>query len=228
MGKVHRHLMTMLGIRHRATTAYHPQTNGLTERFNGTLVGMIKKYVNGNHTDWDLYINFALAAYRFSVQRTTQQTPAKLLMGYTPILPTEAALTHPQKCAQDGEHLLEETRQKLLALREAAILNSGEVKHDQHEANVGRRNIEYSVGQRVWLERGENEPVPKGQGTKKMTRKRKGPYRVTWADVNIARIEPDGRGVQNVEGTINIARLSKCPELLHALRSSEEGRGGAN
>lgn len=38
---------------HRRTTAYHPQTNGLTERLNKTLADMMSMYVNVEHKTWD-------------------------------------------------------------------------------------------------------------------------------------------------------------------------------
>lgn len=41
---------------HRTTTAYHPQTNGLTERFNRTLGDMLAMYVAADHDDWDLVL----------------------------------------------------------------------------------------------------------------------------------------------------------------------------
>ena len=38
------------------TTAYHPQTDGLVEKFNGTLVQSISMYVRGNQEDWDEHL----------------------------------------------------------------------------------------------------------------------------------------------------------------------------
>ncbi|GFT50441.1 transposon Ty3-I Gag-Pol polyprotein [Trichonephila clavipes] len=39
-------LVDLCNIDHRFTTAYHPQTNGLTERFNKTLADMLSMYVD--------------------------------------------------------------------------------------------------------------------------------------------------------------------------------------
>ena len=38
---------------HRISSEYHPQTNGLVERFNQTLQRSLVKVVNENQTDWD-------------------------------------------------------------------------------------------------------------------------------------------------------------------------------
>jgi len=43
----------LLGIRKINTSAYHPQTDGLVERFNRTLTDMLAKTVDHCGTDWD-------------------------------------------------------------------------------------------------------------------------------------------------------------------------------
>lgn len=46
-------ICTMIGITHFCTTAYHPQTNDQTERFNKTILSRLKHYVAEHQTDWD-------------------------------------------------------------------------------------------------------------------------------------------------------------------------------
>ncbi|GFV64561.1 transposon Tf2-11 polyprotein [Trichonephila clavipes] len=46
-------LVDLCNIDHRFTTAYHPQTNGLTERFNKTLADMLSMYVDVEQKNWD-------------------------------------------------------------------------------------------------------------------------------------------------------------------------------
>ncbi|CAF1177661.1 unnamed protein product [Didymodactylos carnosus] len=75
------------GSNHIKTTTYHPQTNGLTERFNATLAGSIGTYVNQQQTDWDEYLPFVTFAYNTSKQTTTQLKPFKLMFDRDPILP---------------------------------------------------------------------------------------------------------------------------------------------
>ena len=55
-----------LNIRKLNTTAYHPQTDGLVERFNGTLIEYISMFCNSHQTDWDIFIPSILFAYRVS------------------------------------------------------------------------------------------------------------------------------------------------------------------
>ncbi|GFW93675.1 retrovirus-related Pol polyprotein from transposon 412 [Trichonephila clavipes] len=53
-------LVDLCNIDHRFTTAYHPQTNGLTERFNKTLADMLSMYVDVEQKNWDEILPFVL------------------------------------------------------------------------------------------------------------------------------------------------------------------------
>ena len=60
----------VLGVRKVNTTSYHPQTDGLVERFNRTLTNMLSKRVDRDGTDWDLHLPYTLFAYRASIQES--------------------------------------------------------------------------------------------------------------------------------------------------------------
>ncbi|XP_037831815.1 uncharacterized protein LOC119617061 isoform X2 [Kryptolebias marmoratus] len=72
----------LLGIKSLKTTPYHPQTDGLTERFNQTLKQMLRKFVNETGTDWDQWLPYLLFAYREVPQASTGFSPFELLYGY--------------------------------------------------------------------------------------------------------------------------------------------------
>ena len=54
----------LIGVRGGTTTPYHPQTNGLLERFNGTLKSVLKKVCQEKPRTWDRFIPAILFAYR--------------------------------------------------------------------------------------------------------------------------------------------------------------------
>ena len=58
----------LLGVEKLNTTAYHPQTDGLAERFNRTLTDMLAKKVEKSGRDSDAHLPFVLLAYRASLQ----------------------------------------------------------------------------------------------------------------------------------------------------------------
>ena len=79
MNQVSRCLFGMTHTEHRISSAYHPQTNGLVERFNQTLQRSLVKVVNENQTDWDEKLDGILFAYRTATQTSTKYSPFELM-----------------------------------------------------------------------------------------------------------------------------------------------------
>lgn len=77
-------LLKQCQIVHRTTTSYHPQTNGLTERFNRTLGDMLSMYISSDHSNWDMVLPFVTYAYNTATQATTSFSPFFLLYGRAP------------------------------------------------------------------------------------------------------------------------------------------------
>ena len=71
----------LLSVKQLTTTPYHPQCNGLVERFNATLKGMLKRLTDDHPRDWDRYINAALFAYREAPQTSLGFSPFELIYG---------------------------------------------------------------------------------------------------------------------------------------------------
>ena len=86
---------SLLGIEKLNTTAYHPQCNGLTERFNRTLKIMLRKQAATHGLQWDKYLYGVLWAYRNTPHESTLEKPSFLLFGMDCRQPTEAAFIPP-------------------------------------------------------------------------------------------------------------------------------------
>ena len=74
------------------TTAFHPQCDALTERFNQTLVHTLSQYVSASQDDWDRHIPAALFAYRTSPNEITGESPLMVLYGRNTQLPCDVSL----------------------------------------------------------------------------------------------------------------------------------------
>jgi hypothetical protein len=93
VNKVFTELHKLMDTQQWPTTPHHPQADGMTERFNGTLLGMLARAVSYYQRDWDTVIPHCLFAYRSAVHSATKKMPFNLMTGTEPRFPTEGALT---------------------------------------------------------------------------------------------------------------------------------------
>ncbi|XP_072030803.1 uncharacterized protein [Amphiura filiformis] len=81
MSKVMVSLCTKLCITQLKASVRHQQTNGMTERFHGTLKNMLRSLTTEQQKYWDEYIPYFLFAYREVPCQTTGYSPFELLYG---------------------------------------------------------------------------------------------------------------------------------------------------
>ena len=157
------------------TTAYHPQTDGLVERFNGTLAQSLSMYTSSNQKDLDVYIPSVLFGYRVSNHPSTGDSPFYLLYGREPRLPLDVALTPPKDLSSSIMHHRETIVSKITIAQEVARENIGRAQSQMKEYHDRRAAIpNLNVGDRVWM---YTPAVPKGL-TKKLRHLWHGPYRI--------------------------------------------------
>lgn len=76
------------GVKHNITSAYHPQSNGLVQRMNRTLKGILIKRL-GEDGDWVKDLQPVLFSYRTSKHSSTRKTPYEVLFHKKAILPID-------------------------------------------------------------------------------------------------------------------------------------------
>ena len=81
----------------------HPQSAGLVERFQKTLVASLKKCAAYHPEDWDLYIPITLLGYRSSIQSSTKYTPFFLEFGREADLAYHGQRAFPESTLTDVE-----------------------------------------------------------------------------------------------------------------------------
>ena len=74
-------LYRLLHVHPIRTSPYHPQTDGLVERFNQTLKSMLRRAATDEGKDWDKLVPYLLFAYREVPQASTGFSPFELLYG---------------------------------------------------------------------------------------------------------------------------------------------------
>lgn len=202
---LHEYLDTQ-GIKHLRTTAYHPRTNGLVERFNGLLGGMIKKFLDGrNPKDWDLFLPEALFACRIQISRITGASPFYLLYGIKPKIPGD--LGQPKICherASDKE-LVEWREATLARMKEDRLAASERLRRNQEESKRQFdklvKPLELSIGDLVLL---------RNEAKKKFELDWKGPFRVRQVHRdNSALVKLNDLSENPLPDWINVDRLRK-------------------
>jgi hypothetical protein len=155
LSKVMRECCKLMGTLKLNTTAYHPQCNGLQERFNRVILDTVSHYVNVKQNDWDTYLPAIQFAYRTtSADNSTGFSPYFLLFGREATQPLDASLDDPVLVGKPKvvqEHI-KQLLSELTVARETARRNielSQSAMKKTYDANVHVTNFE--VGDTVWL-----------------------------------------------------------------------------
>jgi transposase InsO family protein len=82
----------LMGYKHTYSTTYHPQSNGMVERFNATFVPQIAKLQDKENNNWDEFLLPVVFAYNTGTHSTTNYSPFQLLYGREPRLPTDGPI----------------------------------------------------------------------------------------------------------------------------------------
>ncbi|GFV46358.1 transposon Tf2-6 polyprotein [Trichonephila clavipes] len=197
-------LVDLCNIDHRFTTAYHPQTNGLTERFNKTLADMLSMYVDVEQKNWDEILPFVTFAYNTAKQETTGFTPFYLLHGreaettldtMLPFCPNDFDDNNITKIAARAEESRQLARVHTLRAQDK----------DRRRYDSKHQMVSYAPGDLVWV----YTPVRKVGLSEKLLRRYFGPYQV------LRRLSAVTYEVQDFDPA---SRKRKLREVVHVLR----------
>lgn len=161
-----RDLAHKLGVKHNITSPYHPQANGLIERYNQTMGDIIAKLAEKDK-QWDEWVPHAAFAYATTKHKTTGETPYAMLFGREArtFLDGQGAKME-QKLATDYKYDLIERMSLVYQKVEEAIGAAQATMKERHDAKRGEHHIQlYDI---VWVR------VPNKQN--KLEAEWEGPY----------------------------------------------------
>ena len=111
------------GIRHHASTPYHPQTNGMVERMHAMIGHALTTLTTGRPDRWDEFLAQTTFALRVRKHAVTRKSPFYLLYGVEPRLPGDSGPLLENMAPLDEiertEQIAEETARSLEALGDA-------------------------------------------------------------------------------------------------------------
>ena len=169
------------------TTSFHPQTDGLCEKLNGTLVQILSFMVSQNQRNWDEFVNMALFAYRAARHATIKQSPFKMLYGREPKMPVDN-LFIPNDDEQNTTNGSEEFVTKLHEIWTTASENierAQQTQKRQYDKRVTANVETFAVGDKVYC----RTPKPRVGLTKKLQKPYQGPMRIVDLNETNARVQ---------------------------------------
>lgn len=177
-----------LNIKKITTAPYHPQGNGVLERFHRELRAIITKLKEEKGKSWQELLPSALFAYRTQIHGGTGTTPFEAFYGRAPNLP----FTTPETLGTKG----------LLNKQQLIFEKVSELIKKQNQENKRMKPFDekqaYQIGELVWVE------FP---GKEKFTMRNKGPFRI------VSKSTPVLYRIQQISGTMRISPLVHISRL---------------
>ena len=192
------------------STAFHPQTDGLSEISNKQVTWYLQAFATHHQDQWDTMLPLAEYAYNTSTHSSTDRSPFELDLGYTPSIPLDFVAgrrQHDEMRSLDGAAFVERLQASLLdaqdRLREAQDSQTA-------EANKSRRPCTLQVGDLVML---NTKDLPITYASQDPSRRKlqypwAGPYRIImFRGPNAVELElPKDMSIHD---TVNVSRLKK-------------------
>ena len=179
MSEVFQSCLTHCQVQHCPTTAYHPQSDGQTERMNRVLTDMLRHYVNPTRNDWHSFLPAAEFAINNSWQESIKETPFFMNYGKHPVAPM-SLVKAPESKAPAAVYYLVHLQQAHQRAKQCLVAAQQRQKayYDKHHSDVT-----YELGQQVLL---STKNFHWSLGSSKLWPKFIGPFTVTKAVGSVA------------------------------------------
>lgn len=158
-------LCKLLDIDKTRTTPYHPQSDGMIERFNRTLQQMLAMFANSNRNDWDDHLPYVMFAYRTKVQDSTKCTPSLLMFGREINVPIDILVGDPNHngmCPIEYVQWVQAASEQAFEFAQQNLTGSFKRQKYYHDQNMKTKSIE--VNSWVWRWYPPNANVKLGLG----------------------------------------------------------------
>eukprot|EP00253_Pinus_taeda_P030964 PITA_30964 len=174
-----RTLFAELGTQLNFSTAYHPQTDGQTERVNQVLEDMLRAYVMTKPTQWEEYLHLVEFAYNNGYHTSTKLSPFEVLYGRKCRTPSswggpEDKLSLGPKMLKEMEDMVKKVSANLKAAQD----------WQKSFADRKRRFKEYQIGDHVFVRIQARRSTLQWSGCAKLAPRYFGPFQI------LARVGP--------------------------------------
>jgi hypothetical protein len=203
-GHFWRALWKCLGTQLTMSTAFHPQTDGQTERANRTLEEMLRAYVSFQQRDWDEHLVAAELAFNASKHASTGFTPFYLNGGREVSVPLDLAVEEARTTHQpDAAARIQQLHRDLETAKEHLLKAQ---QRQAHHADKHRREVRFQVGDDVLLSTAHLKLIGGGDRAAKFSYKYIGPFKIKRV-VNNNAYELDLPQQMQIHPVLNVSRL---------------------
>ena len=210
--KLMKELARVYDIDRVVTTAAHPQSDGMVERANRTLLAAIAKVINDHGGEWTDHLPLVVFSYNSSAHYSTGLSPYRAMFGRDPNLPSQAVLSkRPSRHTWNMENWIDQLPSYLVSVW--SNIRSNTKKAQQKMAKFydkNRKRVSIIAGDRVWLFRPE---LLSGKGHK-FALPYEGPHDVLRVNSNGSVLIRRTGLSEDAAITVNADRLSKCRPIV--------------
>jgi hypothetical protein len=227
-----RQLMQLLGTKLGMSTAYHPQTDGQSEKANDIVGTWLRAFAReSEQAEWDRLLPIAEFAYNSTPQASTRKTPFELDLGYHPRWPMDlmiqTVIEVPRShtavdFATRQQHNLQQAKDSLIRARDAQkeLYDRQRLPHN------------FTIGDSVYLDT-RNLPIIYANNTNERSRKLQdrfaGPFEIVAASASPNAWVLNTPKAWKVHQPFNVSRFKKDtsdrehhpPAMVHTARGSE-------
>jgi hypothetical protein len=198
-------LYRLLGIGISASTAYHPQTDGQTERVNQELEQYIRLFTSERQDDWDELLPIAEFQYNNHVHSATQATPFMVDTGRTPRMGFEPVAR--SRLESVNEFV---SRMKSATDEARAALSKAKDEMARYYNRLRTPAPDFKPGDRVFL---DSSDLRTTRPSKKFAHRFVGPYKV---------VRKVGRGAYRLELPQSMSRLHPVFSVVKLMLAPED------
>ena len=198
----------MLEIDTKLSTAYHPQTDGQTERMNQDLEQYLRMFIDHQQEQWPDWLATAEFAYNNKVQTSTKVSPFRANNGQDPCMGFELRKKGRFEKAEEFA-----TRMKEVHEEAEATLKKSQEEMRKYVDRKRSEIEEYRVGDQVLLSTKDLKYQIKERQLEKLTERFIGPYQVKGI-ISTNAIELDLPNTVKIHPVVNVSRVRRYKDQV--------------
>jgi RNase H-like domain found in reverse transcriptase/Reverse transcriptase (RNA-dependent DNA polymerase)/Integrase zinc binding domain/Chromo (CHRromatin Organisation MOdifier) domain/Retroviral aspartyl protease len=163
-------LFNLLGVKNNASSAFHPESDGQTERVNQVLEQYLRCFVSYQQTDWNSFLPMAEFTYNNTFQTTIRNTPFRANFGFDPRF---SAISLPVPVNLNAETRVESLVQIQVDLKQ--FMSQAQLKYKEMADRFRIPGPDFLVGDSVWL---NTRNISTTRPCKKLDYRKIGPFTI--------------------------------------------------